>query len=115
MLSLGMEGQRFIDAYREMPPGSAPLDVFMGTANWRSAHLAKRPAQSVDIMLTEFYDARMKELGFLYGGVDTSVLVRNRGATNQPLYRLGFFSAHPLGKKLWSEARAATLEQRPLF
>lgn len=115
LIPVGMEGQRFIDAYSQMDPGSSPLDVFMGTDSWRSAYAAKRPAQSVDILLTEFYADRMKELGYVYGGVDTSVIVRNRAATNQPLYRLGFFSKHKLGAKLWSEARAATTDQRRLF
>lgn len=115
LIPVGMEGQRFIDLYRRMPRGSAPLDSFMGTDTWREAYAAKRPAQSVDILLTEFYADRMKELGYVYGGVDTSVMVRNRAATNQPLYRLGFFSKHKLGAKLWSEARAATTDQRRLF
>lgn len=115
LIPVGMEGQRFIGAYSQMDPGSAPLDIFMGTDTWRSAHAGMRPAQSVDILLTEFYAERMRELGYRYGGVDTSVMVRNRSSTNQPLYRLGFFSKHKLGEKLWSEARAATTDQRRLF
>jgi len=115
LIPVGMEGQRFIDAYSQKEPGSAPLDFFMGSDAWRNAYATKRPARSVDILLTEFYADRMKELGYRYGGVDTSVMVRNRSSTNQPLYRLGFFSKHTLGEKLWSEARAATTTQRPLF
>lgn len=115
LIPVGMEGQRFIDPYSRMARGSAPLDAFMGTDTWRDAYAAKRPAQSVDILLTEFYADRMKELGYVYGGVDTSVMVRNRASTNQPLYRLGFFSKHKLGEKLWSEARAAASDQRRLF
>lgn len=115
LIPVGMEGQRFIESYRQMEPGSAPLDTFMGTDRWRQAYEAKRPAQSVDILLTEFYAERMDELGFHYGGVDTSVMIRNRVATNQPLYRLGFFSKSKLGARLWTEARAAATPQRPLF
>ncbi|MBK9777509.1 MAG: hypothetical protein IPP62_14340 [bacterium] len=65
--------RRFIDAYHQKDPGSAPLDTFMGTDTWRTAYAAKRPAQSVDIMLTEFYADRMRELHYRYGGVDASV------------------------------------------
>jgi hypothetical protein len=72
LIPVGMEGQRFIDAYHQKDPGSAPLDTFMGTDTWRTAYAAKRPAQSVDIMLTEFYADRMRELHYRYGGVDAS-------------------------------------------
>ncbi|MBK7672981.1 MAG: three-Cys-motif partner protein TcmP [bacterium] len=72
LIPVGMEGQRFIDVYHQKDPGSAPLDTFMGTDTWRTAYAAKRPAQSVDIMLTEFYADRMRELHYRYGGVDTS-------------------------------------------
>ncbi len=64
LIPVGMEGQRFIDAYHQKDPGSAPLDTFMGTDTWRTAYAAKRPAQSVDIMLTEFYADRMRELHY---------------------------------------------------
>lgn len=115
LIPVGMEGQRFIEQYSRTAPGNAPLDSFMGTVAWREAYAKKRPAQSVDIMLTEFYADRMRELGYVYGGVDTSVMVRNRASTNQPLYRLGFFSRSPLGKTLWSEAQSAATAQRRLF
>jgi hypothetical protein len=56
----------------------------------------------------------MKKLGYHYGGVESSVLVRST-EKKLPLYRLGFFSRHRLGDKFWKEARKYSQDQRPLF
>ena len=104
LIPTGMEGQRFIEQYRDLPLGAAPLDTFMGTTKWREAYDAKRPQETVDMFLTRFYDKQMKSIGYKYGGVHTSQLVAHKGHRNQRLYRLGFFSKNMLGETLWKEA-----------
>ena len=104
LIPSGFDGQR--NWYRHfLEDDGTPLDGFVGTPHWREAWQSRtRAAQSFEAFLTDFFCGQMKELGFRYGGVDSSVLIRMPGP-NIRLYRLGFFSKSEMGDKLWREAK----------
>lgn len=56
------------------------------------------------------FGLQMNRLGYKYGGLPNTVLVRSR-SKNLPLYRLAFFSRHPRGVQFWGEARKRTSPQ----
>jgi three-Cys-motif partner protein len=107
-----MDPQRAWHHYQD--PSNHTVDDFLGTAEWRVEWERKRTSQSLDAFIGWFLDERMKERGFLHGGVREAVLVRS-AAKNAPLYRLGFFSKSPLGARFWREAKKYTSPQRKLF
>ncbi len=88
-----------------------PIDVFTGTRAWREEWI-NRSITSVtpDAFLTEFFSKRMRTIGYRYGGVDKTVLIRNPDR-NQRLYRLGFYSKHQLGEDFWKQAMKYSCEQ----
>jgi three-Cys-motif partner protein len=90
------------------------VDEFLGTKTWRNRWEERRPkSQSFGAFLAEEFCARMRGLGYEFGAIDHNVHVRSGG--NLPLYRLGFFSRHPLGEKLWRSALKYGVPQQDLF
>ena len=113
LLPTGMDANRNWSRY--LHPGNTVVDDFVGTSDWREAWTkAKAKGVAVDVFLTDFYRQQMKTLGYHFGGVEDSVLVRST-EKRLPLYRLGFFSRHRLGQKFWNETRKYGQDQRPLF
>jgi three-Cys-motif partner protein len=113
LLPTGMDANRNWNRY--MNPTNDTVDLFVGTSQWRDAwQQAIAKGSRVDVFLMDFYRQQMKKLGYHYGGVESSVLVRST-EKKLPLYRLGFFSRHRLGDKFWKEARKYSQDQRPLF
>jgi len=85
------------------------IDKFVGTPEWRDQwKAAKEKNIAFDIFFTDYYQKRMKSLKYCYGGY--SEIVRST-IKNLPLYRLGFFSRHPLGQKIWEEAKKYSTRQ----
>jgi three-Cys-motif partner protein len=107
-----MDPQRAWQHYQEAD--NHTVDDFVGTASWRAEWATLQPPQSLDIFIAKFFDRRMKEKGFQFGGVQESVLIRST-AKNTPLYRLGFFSKNSLAEKFWQQAKKYTTKQRSLF
>jgi three-Cys-motif partner protein len=90
------------------------VDEFLGTQDWRGDWESRHPkSQSFGAFLAEAFCSRMRALGYQFGGIDHNVHVRSDG--NLPLYRLGFFSRHPLGEKLWRNAVKYGISQQDLF
>ena len=113
LLPTGMDANR--NWRRYLRPENTVVDDFVGTSAWRDAWTkAAAKGAAVDVFLTDFYRKQMKSLGYRFGGVEDSVLVRST-EKRLPLYRLGFFSRHPLGQKFWNEARKYSQVQRSLF
>lgn len=95
-------------------PSSDVVDLFVGTAEWREEWVKKRNAMSFDAFVAEFFSSRMHQLGYIYGGLQETLLVRST-EKNLPLYRLGFFSRNQLGNKFWREAKKYSNPQLDLL
>lgn len=75
------------------------LDEFLGTGRWRGLWEKELPrGTSFDGFFTSLFSERMRSIDYVHGGVDSSVLIRNPDK-NQRLYRLGFYSKHPLASR----------------
>lgn len=93
-------------------PGNDVVAQFSGQADWRD-RVTKRGAMSFGDFVADEFGRSMTALGYLYKGLaSTKVIVNSK---NVPLYRLAFFSKHPLGAKFWDDCRTYTNPQRPLF
>jgi three-Cys-motif partner protein len=113
LLPTGMDANRNWKRY--VTPAETTVDLFLGTPEWRDEwKRAATKGTGVDVFLMDFYWQQMKKLGYRYGGVEDSVLVRST-EKHLPLYHLGFFSRHSLGQKFWNETRKYSQDQRPLF
>jgi three-Cys-motif partner protein len=90
------------------------IDSFVGTDRWRQEWRDLPPrSMSTDAFFTRFFSGRMRDIGYEFGGIDQSVLIRNPDR-NQQLYRLGFYSKNKLGEKLWREAKKYSSDQLEL-
>jgi len=91
------------------------VDNFVDTSEWRK-EWSKAQSQNVgfDIFIARYFSEQMKILDYRFGGLDESVLIRS-SEKNLRLYRLGFYSRHPLGGKFWEEAKKSSMDQRSLF
>jgi len=91
--------------------GHRTVANFTGQGDWRT----RWPHATLsfgDFVADEFGRA-MAGLGYSYSGLaSTKLIVNNK---NVPLYRLAFFSKHPLGAKFWDECRKYTNPQTSLF
>ena len=93
-----------MDASRNWRRESPAIDSFVGTPAWRGAWTSRsRQGVSFDAFFTGFFSTQMATLGYAYGGVNNTVLIRNPDK-NQRLYRLAFYSKHQLGEKFWTQA-----------
>jgi three-Cys-motif partner protein len=76
LLPTGMDANRNWNRY--MNPTNDTVDLFVGTSQWRDAwQQAIAKGSRVDVFLMDFYRQQMKKLGYHYGGVESSVLVRS--------------------------------------
>lgn len=116
LLPTGMDAGRNSQNY--LKRGNSTIEGYVGTPDWREKWSEWKKSQGshprFDKFLTEFYWEQMKNLGYRYGERKDSVLVRSTDK-RLPLYRLGFFSRHPLGEKFWREARKYGQPQGKLF
>lgn len=89
------------------------VDDFVGP-DWRPWWAAaERTGVHFGAFLADYFGKRMSALGYLYEGAHDMQEIRF-DEKNVPLYHLAFFSRHPLGQKLWREARKAESGQRML-
>lgn len=113
LIPTGMDALRNIELYMKLSDNT--VAQFLGSANWRELwQRAARMNVGFDMFIAEMFSDQMKTLGYPYGGLDKSVLIRSR-EKNLPLYRLGFYSRNPLGGKFWEEARKSSTDQQSLF
>lgn len=111
LLPIYMDMNRNKRLYFEME--NKKIDTFVGTSEWRIYWgKAIQKNKSFDIFFTEYYQERMEQLRYHFGGYsDKFVNPKN----NSPLYRLGFFSRNRLGQKFWEEAKKYSTDQTNLF
>lgn len=93
---------------------SSVIDRFLGDDEWRADWNSERHQLDFDSFIARQFDKRMKKLKFAFSGSQESVFIRS-SAKNLPLYRLGFYSRSPLGKKLWNAVRSGLDEQPGLW
>ncbi|MCH7939661.1 MAG: three-Cys-motif partner protein TcmP [Candidatus Marinimicrobia bacterium] len=88
---------------------------FLGVSSWREPWFEKKDTGlSFSKFIARSFHKEMKSIGFHYGGIDETVLVRS-AMKNLPLYRLGFFSRHKLGGIFWRDAKKYSIIQTNLF
>ena len=98
-----MDANRNVRWYYD--PNNKTLDNFVGTSEWREAwEKAELRGEPFWGFLTNFYAARMRELGYLEHAAEQAELIRS-SEKNLPLYRLAFFSRHKLGERFWKEVK----------
>jgi three-Cys-motif partner protein len=87
---------------------------FLGTDSWRTAWKSEPHRLTFDLFLARQFEDRMRALGYEYGGIEESVMVRST-EKNLPLYRLGFFSRHERGRAFWREVKKYSTSQLGLL
>lgn len=110
LIPTGFEAVRFWSKYHKSK-SETPLDIFLGTRKWRE-DWNNRPNryQNFDAFLTEYYSKRMQELGYIYGGEDSSASIKHPGKKFR-LYRLAFYSKNPLGEEFWNQTKKYSMKQ----
>jgi three-Cys-motif partner protein len=113
LIPTGMDGLRNEQLY--LAEGNNVVAEFLGNGKWRESWFHEREGgRRFDAFLAEEFGRSMKELGYLYGGLGDSKLIRST-EKNLPLYRLSFFSRSVLGGQFWEEARKYSFDQHELF
>jgi three-Cys-motif partner protein len=113
LIPTGMDATRAWRSY--LKDENETVDLFLGTGRWRDEwREQEQKGVGVDRFLTSFYHRQMQDLGYEHGRIDDTVLIRLPGK-NVPLYRLGFFSRHPLGVSFWRQVRKYSAPQTDLF
>ncbi|MFC1620091.1 three-Cys-motif partner protein TcmP [Candidatus Neomarinimicrobiota bacterium] len=85
-----------------LDPDNHILDDFFGTDDWRKKWPDEESrGTTFSKFMIKFYEERMGEYNYRYGGNE---LIRSTNR-KRSLYRLGFFSEHPLGEKFWNLAK----------
>lgn len=110
LLPSGMDANRNEANY--FKPANGVVARFTGQHDWRD-RVTKRGGTTFGDFVADEFGRSMATLGYLYNGLASTKVIVNRN--NVPLYRLAFFSKHPLGAKFWDDCRTYTNPQRPLF
>lgn len=98
-----MEGNRNLEK-DYCKPGDRTVERFFGVSkNWRHQWTREKSEKSADLFLTDLFGRSMEGLGHIYAGAEYTEVIRN--TKRVPLYRLAFFSKHPLAIQLWQQAR----------
>lgn len=95
-------------------PKNRTVERFVGNPNWREAWAVGGPRIDFDLFVARCFAESMRSRGYDHTDIEYPVLVRSN-EKNVPLYRLVFFSRHPLGKKFWEETRKWSDAQLRLF
>ncbi|OGO04202.1 MAG: hypothetical protein A2Y73_03535 [Chloroflexi bacterium RBG_13_56_8] len=87
-------------------PNDTAVDLFFGGRAWRQIYLHWQSSHSgtgIHRLLIDHYKSNLAKLGYKYqghGNTGDEPLIRN--TRRGPLYRLMFFSKHPLGLEIWN-------------
>lgn len=111
LLASGMDANRNETEYAK--EDNDTIEEFTGATGWRERWREARSRLSFGDFAVEEFGQAMNALGYDYEGLaGTKIIVNEK---NAPLYRLAFFSKHPLGSKFWDECKKYTNPQRTLF
>jgi three-Cys-motif partner protein len=103
LLATDMDARRNVVTYCQK--GNTTVQEFLGMPDWRQAWAdAERQKVSFGLFVAREFGKQMAAMGYQEVEVQDSVLVRN-SQKNAPLYRLAFYSRHPLGIKFWKQAK----------
>ncbi len=96
-----MDGRRNQDQYQD--PEDTSLDEFFGNSNWR-VEWEKAKSRDFALFILDYFSAKMKELGYLYAGPESSmrVVIEDK---NVLLYHLMYFSRDKLGQRFWTDTK----------
>jgi three-Cys-motif partner protein len=97
------------------PASSDCLDKYLGTDTWRNKWSLRTRERKFGLFIAEELCLQMKELGYIYEGLEDLELVRMETGKNLPLYHLAFFSRNPLGLKFWRKTMKSTEAQQTLW
>ncbi len=109
LISSYMDAHRNEGVYSE--PGNNVVADFLGNPLWKD--LRAETTGDFGHFIVDQFGRSMRERGFLYGGPDETVAISSKDG-GRPIYHLGFFSQHELGKKFWREARKSSNPQMNL-
>ncbi len=110
LLALHMDANRAYSRY--IKASSTKVDLFVGTADWRSEWDAiVKAKKDFAIFLAVYFAKRMESLGFKETPTHTMHLVRTDD-TNVPKYHLALFSRDSLAYKFWEDVRKYSTDQR---
>ena len=93
---------------------STIVSDYFGIDSWRDGRPLGDPSVPFDYYVANRFDSQMKLLGYIYGGISETVMIRST-EKNLPLYRLGFYSRNRLGERFWKEAKKYSDPQLSLF
>lgn len=108
-----MDAQRNVGIY--LQPNNKIVDNFLGSSTWRDGwREAEKRREKFGYFFTNCFGAAMNRLGYIYAGIEETVLIRS-DEKNLPLYRLAFFSRNATGQKFWTEAKKYSNNQLQLL
>ena len=107
-----MDPRRNEEVYR----GSNEIvDRFLGDDLWRAEwERVKSTGRPFDLFVAEQFANRMVSMEYLLSGIPEAVMIRS-SQKNLRLYRLAFFTKHPLAAKFWKSVKACIDDQHMLF
>ena len=91
------------------------VEKYLSKPNWRE-EWDKVQLNNPDfkMFIADSIEQQMKSLGYLYGGLPESVIVRWK-LRNLKLYLLGLYCRHELGEQFWKDAKKYSGDQQNLF
>jgi three-Cys-motif partner protein len=107
LIPTGMDARRNVSYY--MKPENKKVDEFIGHADWRQKWpQAEMTGENFGLFLLKQFCTSMNDIGYNaiynYSTAEASVEIRS-SEKNLPLYRLAFFSKHPLAHKFWTDVK----------
>ena len=113
LIPTGMDARRNVSYY--MNPDSRKVDEFIGRSNWRGEWpKAEIKGDNFGLFVIKQFCTSMAEIGYKYTTAEDSVDIRFP-EKNFSLYRLAFFSKHPLAHKFWGDVKKYSKPQLDLF
>ncbi len=86
------------------------ISDYIGKSAWEKIKSERDPKEKFEIVLGSQIDQIMRSFGYMHGGLNESKMIRST-AKNLPLYRLIFYSRHPLGAKFWKTTIKSSSQQ----
>jgi three-Cys-motif partner protein len=113
LIPTGMDARRNVSYY--MKPDSRKVVGFIGRPNWRDEWpQAEMRGEKFSLFFIKQFCTSMADIGYKYTTAEDSVDIR-LPEKNFSLYRLAFFSKHPLGHKFWTDVKKYSKPQLDLF
>jgi len=113
LIPTGMDARRNVSYY--MKYNSRHVEKFTGRLNWRDEWpQAEMRGENFGLFFIKQFCTSMADIGYKYTTAEDSVEIRST-EKNLPLYRLAFFSKHPLAHKFWGDVKKYSTPQLNLF